>query len=65
MFIAIKSELPKWKILLNWICGVEMSDGSSVQTTLQVRMRNRGINAKFVILSNFSANQKVAPGGGR
>merc|ERR1719228_154841 len=25
----IKSELPKYKILLNWICGIEMSDGSA------------------------------------
>jgi len=33
----IKSELPKWKIVLNWMCGVEMSDGSSVPTTLQAQ----------------------------
>merc|ERR1719153_28560 len=33
----IKSELPKWKIVLNWMCGVEMSDGSSVPTTLQTQ----------------------------
>jgi len=26
---AIKSELPKLKILLNWMCGVEMSDGTT------------------------------------
>jgi len=25
----IKSELPKWKILLNWACGVEMSEGTT------------------------------------
>merc|ERR1719153_809913 len=25
----IKSELPKWRILLNWACGVEMSEGTT------------------------------------
>ena len=25
-FVALKSELPKWKIVLNWVCGVEMED---------------------------------------
>ena len=24
--LALKSELPKWKIVLNWVCGVEMED---------------------------------------
>ena len=26
VFLALKSELPRWKIVLNWICGVEMAD---------------------------------------
>ena len=23
---AVKSNLPKWKVLINWVCGVEMAD---------------------------------------
>ena len=30
MFLAIKSELPKWKILLNWVCGVEMVENQEM-----------------------------------
>ena len=28
--LAIKSELPKWKILLNWVCGVEMVENQEM-----------------------------------
>ena len=26
LFPALKSDLPKWKVILNWICGVEMAE---------------------------------------
>ena len=40
-FIALKSDLPKWKLILNWICGVEMAD-----TPAEVAVKQEEVSLK-------------------
>ena len=52
-FLALKSDLPKWKVILNWICGVEMAETAADLVVKQEEISLKTPQEKAVEAAGF------------